>query len=149
MRKKISPELTEEYVCSNQLLHKGNNVLSQRSLLKKFDRQMRRDFTDPLQYGASSRPVDALSDLSSDGEGEKPHRSSSLQRPRTAPARKRHTTATSAAAAGNTALGMRADGRGSAAALMEERYWTVAEQVLTNTRSLEAMPTVMNRYYKL
>lgn len=146
LRKKISPELTEEYVCSNQLLHKGNNVLSQRSLLKKFDRQMRRDFTDPLQYGAASRPADALSDLSSDSDGEN-HRSSSLRRPRTAPARKRHTNTTTTAS--NGAFGMSSGGRGSAVATMEERYWTVAEQVLTNTRSLEAMPTVMNRYYKL
>ncbi len=126
LRKKISNNLTEEYLCDNTLFHKSNDVLSQRNLLNKYDKHMRRGFTDPSRTGR------AASDVSSDDEATKRRSSSGMSNRRKA------------------ATSSHFGGRGlSSKDMIEQHYWNIAERVLMDTRSWEALPSKMNKYYVL
>ncbi len=87
LRKKINPELVEDYVVTNELAHKSSMILSQRNLLKKYDKQLRNDFKDPLKE--QKRVLSAMSDSNNSSDGETVRR-----RPATASMTRRRKAAT-------------------------------------------------------
>ena len=85
---------------------------------------MRRGFADP------SRTTTVASDLSSDDEASKRRSTSGMSRRRKA-----------AANSGGKGI--------SAKDMIEQNYWNIAERVLMDTRSWDALPSKMNKYYVL
>ena len=135
LRKKISAHLTESYVVDNQLAHKSTNVLVQRNLLKKYDKQMKKGFVDPLQYGRTEF-ADTHLKMYDSLDGRRSSRTSFQRRAQSAGSSRRR------AATGGTF-----GGHVSAKSIIEEQYWDVAEQVLTDTRSWSELPSRMDRYF--
>lgn len=134
LRKKISPHLTESYVVDNQLAHKATNVLVQRNLLKKYDKQLKKGFVDPLQCGRKEF-VDTHSKMYEYFDGGSSRTPFSRRAQSAGSSRRR-------AATGGTFGGLV-----SAKSIIEEQYWDVAEQVLTDTRSWSQLPSRMDRYF--
>lgn len=126
LRKKLSEHLTEKYVVENALAHKSTQVLLQRNLLKKYDKQLKKGFVDPLKFGRQEM-TDTHAHIYNSVDG--------VHCGRRVLSRRKATT------------GGRFGGTISAKDLIEEQYWDVAEKVLTDTRSWSELPSQMSRYY--
>lgn len=133
LRKKLSQHLTEKYVVDNSLAHKSTQVLMQRNLLKKYDKQIKKGFTDPLKYG-NTEFIDTHASMYHSIE-DKPNRTFSKRAQSAGSSRRR-------AATSGTFGGLI-----SAKDMIEEQYWDVAEQVLADTRSWCELPTQMSKYF--
>ena len=134
LRKKLSQHLTEKYVVDNALAHKSTQVLMQRNLLKKYDKQVRKGFVDPMRYSVNSF-TDTHADMYRSVEGGSKRESFGRRTQSAGSSRRR------AATGGNFG------GLTSAKEMIEEQYWDVAEQVLADTRSWSQLPTKMDKYF--